>query len=96
MKTKAEVINTIEGAMDGGADAIFKALMDEGCIDKDYVKDEGGEMGDEPTEESESDEYKIDKKTSLPEARGIAVKFAMGGMGKGKDEKPKPPMFGKM
>lgn len=88
MKTKAEVIKTIESAMDGGADSIFKALMDEGCIDKDYVKDEPEEMGeDEGTEEEDKGEYGIPKGMPLPEARGIAVKFAMKGMDKDKGKK---------
>ncbi len=49
----------------------------------------------EPTEESPSPgpgkEYEIPKGMPMGEARGIAVKFAMKGMGKDK----KPP-FGKM
>lgn len=90
MKTKAEVIKTIESAMDGGADSIFKALMDEGCIDKDYVKDESGEMENEESPEDmkeDEGEYGIPKGMPLPEARGIAVKFAMKGMDKDKGKK---------
>lgn len=106
-KTKAEIIEIVKSNMDGGADKIVQALMDEGCIDAAYVSDEKemedmGEMEDmdemeegEPTEESPgpSKEYEIPKGMPMGEARGIAVKFAMKGMGKDKDKKPP---FGKM
>lgn len=90
MKTKAEVIKIIEDSMDGGADAIMKALVDGGCIEKDYITDYdkmGGEGEDESTEEEDKGEYGIPKGMPLPEARGIAVKFALKGMDKDKGKK---------
>jgi hypothetical protein len=64
--------------------------MDSGCIDKDYVKDESEGMEDEGTEEEDKGEYGIPKGMPLPEARGIAVKFAMKGMDKDKGKKGGP------
>jgi len=108
-KTKAEIIEIVKSNMDGGADKVVQALMDEGCIDAAYVKDEGmkdmGEMpesdmgmededtGDMKTGEGGED-YSIPKGMPMGEARGIAVKFAMKGMDKGKGKKAPP--FGKM
>lgn len=112
-KTKAEIVEIVNSNMDGGADKIVQALMDEGCIDAAYVKDEGdmedmGDMGEMPEsgmddmEEDAGDmrtgegakDYEIPKGMPLGEARGIAVKFAMKGMDKGKGKKGPP--FGKM
>lgn len=110
-KTKAEIIEIVKSNMSGGADKIVQALMDEGCIDAAYVKDEGdmedmgempesdmGEMENEDTGDMATGEggedYSIPKGMPMGEARGIAVKFAMKGMDKGKGKKPPP--FGKM
>jgi hypothetical protein len=97
MKTKAEIIDIVKGALSGGPDKIVQALMDEGCIDASYVeedmggegesKDEGPEIEIEKPDgmggESES-EFAIPKGMPMNEARGVAVKFAMKGM----DKKP--------
>lgn len=94
MKTKAEIIDIVKGALSGGPDKIVQALMDEGCIDASYVQDEGMDGEGEGTEievekpdgmggESES-EFSIPKGMPMNEARGVAVKFAMKGM----DKKP--------
>ena len=57
-----------------------------------------GEMEDEDTGDMGTGEggedYSIPKGMPMGEARGIAVKFAMKGMGKDKGKKPPP--FGKM
>ena len=107
-KTKAEIIDIVKSNMSGGADKIVQALMDEGCIDASYVSGEMPEekpemseaempeeedTGDMATGESPADDYSIPKGMPMGEARGIAVKFAMKGMDKGKDKKPP---FGKM
>jgi len=112
MKTKAEIVEIVNSNMGGGADKIVQALMDEGCIDSSYVKDEGdmGDMGEMPESDMDMEEedtgdamtggedYSIPKGMPLGEARGVAVKFAMKGMDKGKDKDKgkKPPPFGKM
>lgn len=107
MKSKAEIIQIVKDNLSGGADKVVQALMDEGCIDASYVsesddmpgEDAGmGDMeedtGDMPTGESPNDDFSIPKGMPLGEARGVAVKFAMKGMDKGKDKKAPPP-FGK-
>ena len=109
-KSKAEIVEIVKSNMSGGADGIVQALMDEGCIDTSYVKDGGmedmgempesdmGDMENEDTGDMGTGEgskgYEIPKGMPMGEARGIAVKFAMKGMDKGKGKKAPP--FGKM
>lgn len=96
-KTKAEIVEIVKQAQSGGPEKIVEALMSEGCIDSEYVIEEGEEMGEEGEAEmeieaeppevmgmGEESEYAIPKGMPLPEARGVAVKFAMKGMDKEK------------
>jgi hypothetical protein len=102
-KSKAEIVQIVKDNLSGGADKVVQALMDEGCIDASYVSDEGmgdegmmSDMGDEDTGDMKTgdEDYSIPKGMPMGEARGVAVKFAMKGMDKGKGKKAPP--FGKM
>lgn len=103
-KSKAEIVQIVKDNLSSGADKVVQALMDEGCIDASYVSDEGmdddkgmmSDMGDEDTGDMKTGEedYSIPKGMPIGEARGVAVKFAMKGMDKGKGKKAPP--FGKM
>jgi hypothetical protein len=90
---REKAISAIEGAMSGGASAVLSALEagDFSIYPKEPEGAEGGElMGmdeEEPPLEEEDSEMGMGgdvSKMPLPEARGFAVKIAMG---KGKKKK---------
>ena len=86
MKPKADVVKVIEGALDGGADSVYDALVAEGCIEG-AAEDEGG--GEEkPADEGEDkpDPFAIGEKDDIGASRGKAAGFAFEKMGK----KPNP------